>query len=51
MGPLTIFFNVCIEGGREIVRGLGLDFAIPDFGLVARRLFSCSSLARSNAVD
>jgi hypothetical protein len=52
---LTNLFKCCIDGGLDRLLFLCFSiictFAIPDFGFVARRLFSCSSLARSNAVD
>jgi len=53
VGPFTIFLSCCIEGGRDWLP-FRLDRVIgarPDFGFVARRLFSCSSLASNKAVD
>jgi hypothetical protein len=53
VGPSTIFFSCCIDGGLDwlpfrLDRAIG---AMPDFGFVAKRLFSCSSLASNKAVD
>ena len=54
VGPLTSLFRCWIEGGRDLLLSrcsTVCALAMPDFGFVASRLFSCSSLASSNAVD
>jgi hypothetical protein len=54
VGPFTSLFRCWIEGGRDLLLvrcSTVWDLAIPDFGLVASRLFSCSSLASNKAVD
>ena len=51
VGSFMSFFKCCIEGGRDCVLTRFWDGClIPDFGFVARRLFSCSNLASSRAV-
>ncbi len=54
VGSVTILFSCCMEGGRDLPLARELvvwALAMPDFGFVARRLFSCSSRASNNAVD
>jgi hypothetical protein len=55
VGPFTSLFRCCIDGGLvcDLLPCLSAiwTFVRPDFGFVARRLFSCSSLARSKVVD
>jgi hypothetical protein len=55
VGLVTSFFKCCIDTRRDDFRALWLSatctFAMPDFGFVASRLFSCSSLASNKAVD
>ncbi len=55
VGPFTSLLRCCMEGGLDwcLARMFSTiwTFAMPDFGFDTRRLFSCSSLASSNAVD
>ena len=52
VGSLTSFFKCWIDGGRVLV-ALRVDRALASlaFGSVASASFSCSNLARRNAVD
>lgn len=54
VGPVTNLFKCCMEGGLDLdllfCLSIDLTFVKPDLGFVASKLFSCSSLASSNAV-
>ena len=54
VGPFTSLFRCWIDGGRDMFLARCSTvwaLARPDFGFVASRLFSCSSLASNKAVD